>query len=128
MAFTKLIFFLLCSFLLSGCIDKQREEEEIREPLKFLTIKESRSTDAITKIEGFILNHAQYTAYGNIRLLITYYSHQGHKIGSEYKEVYEVIAPGSRQWYSFDITPPPHPQVPTNEITVDITHAFPWLK
>lgn len=113
--------------LCSGCIDKQRDSEETNYPLVFLTLKETEGNDPL-KIEGEILNHSYYTSYGNISLLVTYYSHRDAKIGSERFMYYQIIKPGERGDYSFEIHPPPPPQHETKEIIVSIINAQPWMK
>ena len=71
-----------------------------------------------------IFNHARYTEYGNIQLMVTYYSHRGAKIGSERFTHYPTIKPGEQGHYAFSLQPPPPPQDAVNEIVVTIINAF----
>ena len=120
-----LLLIVACARCLSGCADEERVQEEINDPLVFLTVKASEQKSSADTLEGYLINHARYTSYGNIHLLVTYYSGRGDKIGSEYKAIYNPVPPGRRVPYKFDITPPPPPQVETREIVMTITDASP---
>ena len=116
--------YLLVAVIAISCLDREKEVEEYEHPAIYLTLKEAE-TKRKDFIEGYILNHARYTAYENINLMITYYSHRGEKIGSEEKSFYNRIEPGERGRYSFKIQPPPPPQSETAEINVIILRASP---
>lgn len=124
--------YTLCAFLglitfCAACIDKERDQEETDHPIAFMTLKQVQRSKP-SRVEGEILNHAHYTSYGNIILLVTYYSHRDAKIGSERFTHHEVIRPGERAAYSFEIHPPPPPQQDVKDIVVTILsgQAYPW--
>jgi hypothetical protein len=121
----KLYLYLLTFILMMSCINKEAALEERNNPNLFLTIKEKVHGKLVPNIEGDILNHSKFTNYGNIILLVTYYSSWGKKLGTERFTYYPDIEPGERGHYSFNIHIPPPPQIDTEEITVSIVNATP---
>ena len=119
----RLLSVFLCLPLLSACTDQEKASEERNYPLAFLTLKQSKEDSIPSVLEGDILNHSQYTHYGNIGLMVTYYSHRGMNIGTEVYPQYEVIKPGGRVRYSLELHPPPPPQDEVKEIQLKIIGA-----
>ena len=118
-----LVSVFLCVLLMTACTDQEKASEERNYPLAFLTLKQYKRDSISSKMEGEILNHAQYTHYGNIGLMVTYYSHRGTNIGTEVYPHYQPIKPGRRAHYSLELHPPPPPQKEVKKIELKIIGA-----
>ena len=117
----------VCAFLvvvlMTACDHAERASEERDHPLAFLALKQYKRDTIPNRLEGEILNHAQYTEYGNIGLMVTYYSYRGTNIGTEVYPHYAPIGPGERARYSLELHPPRPPQEEVEEIELKIIGA-----
>lgn len=103
---------------LLNCDNKDRLQEEIKNPLSFLTVKNKKWIGE-SAISGTLTNSAIKADYSNIVILVHYFSDKGTNLGTERVSDYYILKAGESRDYSLDI----HPAILTDSLAVTIERA-----
>lgn len=114
----KNLFVIILSMSLLNCDNKDRLQEEIKNPLSFLTVKNKKWIGE-SAISGTLTNSAIKADYSNIVILVHYFSDKGTNLGTERVSDYYILKAGESRDYSLDI----HPAILTDSLAVTIERA-----
>jgi hypothetical protein len=114
----KNLFVIILSMTLLNCDNKYRLQDEIKNPLSFLTIENKKCIEE-SVISGTLTNSAIKADYSNIVILVHYFSDKGTNLGTERVSDFYILNAGESRDYSLDI----HPAILTDSIAVKIERA-----
>ena len=114
----KNLFVIILSISLLNCDNKDILQEEIKNPLSFLTIINKKWIGE-SVISGTLTNSAIKADYSNIVILVHYFSDKGTNLGTERVSDFYILKAGESRDYSLDI----HPAILTDSLAVTIERA-----